>query len=310
MKKKRILLFIVAVLIFQNCKKDKITNDNHLEYFGFTLVDVGWDDPLDTITKTNYVNEVAPFSNVADILVVNPTDTIINRIQFMAQNKMKAILHLSEIFFYYVGPGGPSGALYDLRPDYQARWNSFIATNNILSNSSLIQAFYIGEEPTWNSISFLELKSATDYVKSTISSIPILLIEAYPIINSLQVPVTVDWVGFDHYFIKDPNNNSVFRNELSVIKSKRSALSQKIVIVLDAHYISSVHGDIGGIIETDMASIATSYYNLSKSEPDVVALLGYFWPGGFDHPLAKGARGLPQNAKDEYTRIGKLITGK
>ena len=134
-----------------------------------------------------------------------------------------------------------------------------MATNNILSNSSLIQAFYIGEEPTWNGISFLELKSATDYVKSTIPSVPIMVIEAYPIINSLQVPTTVDWVGFDHYFIKDPNNNSVFRNELNIIKSKRSTLSQKTVLVLDTHYISSVHGDIGGITETDMASVATSY---------------------------------------------------
>lgn len=310
MKKKSALFFIVTVLTsFQSCKKDTTTNDKHLIHFGFTLVDVGWDDPFDTIAKTNYIDEVAAFSNVADILVVHPTDTIISQLQLMAQNNMKAMLQLSEIIFYYVGAGGPSGGLYDLRPDYQIRWNTFIATNNILSNSSLIQAFFI-DEPTWNSISFLELKSATDYIKSTIPSVPIMVIEAYPIINSLQVPTTVDWVGFDHYFLKDPNNNSVFRNELNIIKSKRSTLSQKIVLIMDAHYISSIHGNIAGITETEMASIATSYYNLAKSEPDVVALLGYFWPGGFDDPSAKGARELPKNAKDEYARIGKLITGK
>ena len=79
---------------------------------------------------------------------------------------------------------------------------------------------------------------------------------------------------------------------------------------MDAHYISTIHGDIGGIAESEMASVATSYYNLAHSDSDVIALLGYFWPGGFDDPSAKGARGLQQNDKDEYIRIGKLITRK
>ncbi len=295
----------VPLLILRN-----LCGENHLKYFGFTLVDVGWDDPLDTITKINYIDEVAAFSNVADILVVNPTEDIIPRMQLMSNNHMKSILHLNEIFFEYVGVGGPSGALYDLRPDYQTRWNTFVSTNSLSTNHSLVHAFYVGEEPTWNSISYLELKAATDYIKATIPQVSILIIEAYPIINSLKVPTTVDLVGFDHYFIKDPKNNSVFLNELSVLKSKRSSQNQKIVLVLDAHFISTIHLDFGGIKELEMKDIATGCYNLAQSDPDVVGILGYFWPGGFDDPLAKGARELPQNAKDEYIRIGKIITGK
>jgi len=102
----------------------------------------------------------------------------------------------------------------------------------------------------------------------------------------------------------------VFLNELSSLKSKRSSQTQKIVLVLDAHFISFLHLDIGGIPELEMKEVATSYYNLAQSDPDVVCLLGYFWPGGFDDPSAKGARELPQNAKDEYIRIGKIISGK
>jgi len=41
-----------------------------------------------------------------------------------------------------------------------------------------------------------------------------------------------------------------------------------------------------------------------------VALIGYVWPGGVDAPNAQGARELPQSVRDEYERIGKLITGK
>ncbi len=310
MKKVKTYIFITSVLLFiHSCKKDPQLSDNHLKYFGFTLIDVGWDDPKDSIVKTNYVDEVASFSNVADILVIQPTDTIINRIQYMAQNNLKPILHLSEIFFTYAGVGGLSGSMYDLHPDYKTRWDTFMSTNNLSSYSDLIQAFYVGEEPTLNNISFYELKSATDYIKATLPSVPIMVIEAYTFINKLQVPTSVDWVGFDHYFVKDPNNSSVFRNELIELKSKRSALSQKIVLILDANYISTFHTD-GEISETDMTSVATSYYDLAESDPDVIALLGYVWPSGFDDPTAKGARELPQNAKDEYIRIGKRITKK
>ncbi len=310
---KKVIGIIILLVLIQSCKKDPKTIDppvnNNLKYFGFTLVDVGWDDPTDASVKTNYVDEVAAFSNVADILVVNPTDVIQSRVQLMSQNNMKAIIHVSELFFYYTGSGGSSGSLYDLRSDYQSRWDTFILTNNISINNSLIQSLYLGEEPTWNSISFLELKLAADYIKSTVPTIPIMIIEAYPVINSLQVPTTVDWVGFDHYFIEDPNNSTEFLNELAVLKSKRSTTTQKIILVLDAHYIASQHGAMG-ITESEMASVATSYYKLALKESDVIGLLGYFWPGGFDDPSSKGARGLPQASKDEYNRIGKLITGK
>ena len=309
-----LLLLSITVIFFASCNKDtrtvQPTDTDHLKFFGFTLVDVGWDDPLDTTTKTNYVDEVASFSNIGDILVEKPSDNIIGRMQIMSNNQMKAILHLNDIFFEKVGPGGPSGAIYDLRNDYQTRWNDFIITNNLTTNHSMIQAFYVGEEPTWNSISYIELKAATDYVKATIPQVPILIIEAYPIINSLQVPTTVDWIGFDHYFIKDPKNSSIFLNELSIIKSKRSSQTQKIVLVLDAHFISFLHLDLGGITELEMKDVATSYYDLAQSEPDVVAILSYFWPSGFDNSSSIGARELPQNAKNEYIRIGKKISGK
>ena len=79
---------------------------------------------------------------------------------------------------------------------------------------------------------------------------------------------------------------------------------------MDAHYIDFAHGDFGGIELNEMGEVANSYYELAKAEPKVVALLGYFWPSGFDQPNAIGARGMPEKVKSEYTRIGKEITGK
>lgn len=282
----------------------------HLKYFGFSLVDVGWDDPLDTVPKTNYSDEVAAFSNIADVLVVSPTQNIVPKMQLLAGQRLKTVLHLTEIFFTYAGAGGPSGALYDLRSDYQTRWNDFVSTNLLTVNHTMVQAFYVGEEPTWNSITYAELKAVTDLIKATIPQVPVLVIEAYPMVTSIQVPTSVDWLGFNHYFVSDPQHNTQFLNELAAIKSKRSTAAQKIVLVMDAHYIPQMHGTDAGLTEGGMKAVATSYFMLAASDPDVVALIGYVWPGGFDAPNAKGARQLPQSVRDEYERIGKLITGK
>ena len=79
-------LSIICLSIW-NCNNPENYDDipeiiNHnLEFYGFTLIDVGWDDPKDNSDKSNYVDEVAHFSNIADILVTEPEDNIINRLE-------------------------------------------------------------------------------------------------------------------------------------------------------------------------------------------------------------------------------------
>lgn len=51
-----ILVILLFVLI--SCEKENrtepIIQSDHIEYFGFTLIDTYWDDPTDTEIKTNY----------------------------------------------------------------------------------------------------------------------------------------------------------------------------------------------------------------------------------------------------------------
>lgn len=306
----KIVFLLICLISCQSNDSISILDSNHLKYFGFTLIDVGWDDPLDSEVKTNYLDEVADFSNIADILIVQPTDNIISNLNLMKSNNIKAILHLSELFYEQTTGQSNSGDKYSLRSDYKLRWDTFVQTNDLNTHKDKIQAFYIGEEPTWNGISFNELESATDYAKETISEIPVLIIEASVILNELKIPKSVDWIGFDHYFIKDPKNNTQFLNELSLLKSKLINENQKIVLVLDSHYIKEIHGGISGISKNEMAAVANSYYELAKREEKVIALLGYTWPGGFDTADALGARQLPDVAKATYLRIGQEITRK
>jgi len=292
-------IFIFIICFFTSCESsDTNTSDSlHIKYFGFALVNTLWDDPTDTTMLTNYSGEVAAFSNIADILVVEPNENI--------TSKLNDIL-----FFEPNGTNAPSGTSYGLRLDYQQRWNTFIETNTLSENTSLIQAFYIGEEPTWNGISFEDLKAATDYIKSTIPDVATLVIEAYPALDDLQIPISVDWVGFDHYFIKDPKNDAQFLSQLNLLKSKLSSDDQKLVLVMDTHYIETLHGNFGNITLEEMTSVATSYYDLALSERKTIALIGYFWPSGFDDPNAIGARHMPEETKEEYRRIGLEITQK
>lgn len=307
-------LFLIVLLVFA-CSNDKTTNsinekESHLKYFGFTLIDTYWDDPTDDNSISNYKDEVYSFSNIADILVVNPTDNIISRINAFDALNMKAMLHINELFFEIIGNNAPSGTQYALRNNYQERWNNFVATNQLQDNQSKIATFYLGEEPTHNGITFEDLQTAANLIDSQFSAIPILIIEASTAITQLQVPETIDWIGFDHYFIKNPNTNVQFQQEWNLLQQKRTNNNQKFVIVMDSHYIPEIHGTYANIELNDMAIVAQNYYDLAQSNQDVVALIGYFWPSGFDLPNATGARNMPNTVKQKYLDIGKMITGK
>jgi len=307
-------LFAIS-LIAISCKKKENTEvypaptNPNLEYYGYALVDVGFDDPSDKEIKTNYLDEVASFTNLADILVVEPTDDIRDRIIAMNNSGVKAMLHLSELFFENVGTVAEnSTADYSLRADYQSRWDQFVVTNEMNIYDSLVQVFYIGEEPYWNNISVEELTLACDYIKSTVPSVKIMVIEAYHALDQLVIPASVDWVGFDHYFIKDPQNDVTFLEEMALLESKMYS-NQQIVLVMDAHFIKLAHAT-SGIGKSDLDFIARSYYQLANSNHRVAAIIAYFWPSGFDSEDAIGSRNLPVNVKNEHVRIGKAITGK
>lgn len=306
-------IFYTAILA-ASCNKAmphmSLLPQSHIRYFGFTLIDTYWDDPTDNIVQTNYIQEVAPFSNVADILVVTPSDNIMERMDLMNRHQVKCIFHLNNLFFEQVGTASPSGVEYALRIDFAERWDTFVNLNRLQNHQEGIQAFYLGEEPTWNGISYQDLKEASDYIDGQFPDVPILLIEAYPVLDRLRVPNSTDWIGFSHYFLKDPATDPEYQKEWATLRSKRSSDHQRLVVIMDAHYIDEIHRQVSGILLEDLADVADSYYRLAKSDTSVIAILSYFWPNGFDVNGSIGARGMPLTVREKYWRIGKEITGK
>jgi hypothetical protein len=280
-----------------------------LKYFGYAAVDCGVTDPNDAVSKTNYVTEVAAFSNFAQMCAFDPADNIVSRLQLMSQNNVQAMLSIQAIFFYGVPDATqPSGMKFSLFPNYKARWNTFIANNSLAQHTAQIAAFYIVDEPVWNGVSAQDLKTASDTVKASFPSVPTTLIESAPGIAYLQVPTSIDWIGFDHYAIANPQTDLVFQAELALLKSKRSTSSQKILLTMDAQWLPFYGAS--GFPESYMSNVVTSYYNIAKANPEVIGIIGYTWPGGLDSAQQKGTRDLPQNVLDENVRVGKLITGK
>lgn len=300
---RRLLLIVFLSLATFNSFSQ--TAPPHLKYFGFALVDVLWDDPHDASTISNYIAEVDSFSNIAQLGVYDFTDNIIARVNLMNTNCVKPFVSIRSICYYEVDTVAPSGHHFKLYPNFQARWNSFKTINNSILDSSSIGAFYVADEPLWNGISFSELDSVCQMIKNDFPSIPIMFVEGYPVLSSLVIPTSVDWVGFDRYEIFDPTTSSIYLNDLDTLKSKLSTANQKIFLIIDDQWLP-FYGAAGFSPDT-IRFMVQNYYNLAASDPSVIGLIGYLWTGGLDDPGQLGVRDMPQSVIDKNVEIGMMI---
>jgi len=301
MKNNSLFLFLIFITNIAICQ----TAPPHLKYFGFALVDVLWDDPHDTSNITNYIAEVDSFSNIAQLGVYNYTDNIIARVNLMNAKCVKPFLSIQSICYYEVDTLAPSGHHFMLYPNFQARWNSFKTTNLSILDSSKIAAFYVADEPVWNGISFSELDTVCQMIKNDFPNIPIMFVEGYPVLSSLVIPTSVDWVGFDRYEIFDPTTSSIYLNDLDTLKSKRSTPNQKIFLIIDDQWLPFY--SVAGFSPDTIRFMVQNYYNLAASDTSVIGLIGYLWAGGLDDPGQLGVRDMPQSVIDKNVEIGMMI---
>lgn len=274
-----------------------------LKYFGYAIVDCGLDDVNDGSAISNYTTEVDTFSNVAEMCVNAHTDTIINRVNFMNSRCMKPILAISSVFIYLKDNTGPSGSNYDLFPNYQTRWDSFKLLNASVLNAAQIEMFYVCDEPTWNGVNFSELSTICNTVKADFPTIPLCFVEAYTMVNQIQVPTNVDIIGFDHYGIYDVSTDINYLAWLDTLESKRSTPNQKMLLVFDEEWNSGYWP--GGWTPDSMETVLDNYYKLALADTNVIALVGFTWPGLA--PGWLGARSLPQHVIDKSVLYGQMI---
>ena len=281
--------------------------NKNLQYYGFALIDCGWDDPNDNEVKSTYVDEVSGFTNTGQMCVFSETELISERLTVFNQAGLKALLHVEPILFELTQDSStPSGAKLSLRPNALQLWTQFFNRNRDVLTLQYITAIYVADEPKWNGLELTDFVQALEIIKTSLPLIPTLAIEAYPVVDQIMVPDLLDWVGFDRYDTLDPTKDSTWLSDLNAVRSARTRDDQKIVIVASTQWLPFYQTD-AGVSPSDTGAVAYNYYKLASSDPDVIALIGYLWPGGLDDHEQLGARNLPNNVLLILEQTGQLV---
>jgi hypothetical protein len=310
------LKIFILITILTGCgggESPKVTSpdpipQSALKYFGFAAIDCNFDDPTDTELKTNYLDEVIGFTNIAQMCVFNPNEHINERLANFKLANISAILHVESILFEHnIDSTTHSGSKITLRGDAEMRWENFVELNKTVLNSTYIAAIYVVDEPVWNGLSYSDFSEGLHIIKTALPTIPTMMIEAFPVVDQAMVTDELDWLGFDRYDTVDPEKDSAWLSDLAVMVAAKTRSDQKIIITASTQWLP-YYSD-ANIQPEDMEKVANSYYNVANSHADVIALIGYLWPSGFDDPEQLGARNLPENVQKSLREIGnKIIT--
>jgi hypothetical protein len=160
-----------------------------------------------------------------------------------------------------------------------------------------VAAFYLMDEPQWRGATPAELHTAATTIKATYPGIPVMMVEAGPqVTSSLQVPTSVDWVGFDWYC----RPFSDVERTLATLTSQVHP-HQSLFLVPEAAPLEACGGQPGHATDAEIAALQYEYLRLAESNPRVVGLLAFgFWTSGY------GSAELPQTVaahEDIFARI-------
>jgi len=175
----------------------------------------------------------------------------------------------------------------ELHPEYQARWGRLAEA--VRSRIDKVGAFYLMDEPQWRGAMPAELQAAADTIKATYPNIPVMMVEAGPeVSSSLQIPTSVDWVGFDWYC----RPFSDVEKTLATLTS-RVHPHQSLFVVAESAPLQACGGKPGHATDAEIANLQYEYWRLAESNPRVIGLLAFgFWTSGYgsaDLPLTVAA---------------------
>lgn len=220
-------------------------------------------------------------------------------------NGTKVFVSTVWIFFETITDDSGNITSFTLRSDYQTQWNNIKSV--LAPYAGWIAGFYPADEPFWTAQNFnvsqaqvkLWLETVNSTIKADFPDLPIVLVEAYPMINaSLQIPSGYDWIGMDCYGSFDYCGDDIYGYRsipqyYATLKQKITA-SQRLVLVGDA-YLAMPLAQVTPSDETALAQRATSFVGYVRSDLSFVGLLGFLYDssaqktGDRDLPMVKSA---------------------
>ena len=278
-------------------------------FFGFVAIDCNYDDPLDAVARTEYVDEVSDFTNVAHVCAAGPDEDLSTRLARLDDAGLRAILAIESILFESVAGTSRADPTHHLalRADAEARLTRWLARNAAVLDEAHVAALYLVDEPAWNALPMSDLAAAALMLDGA-SELPLFFVEAGAALDTLTIPAAIDLVGFDRYDTREPSTDATWLGDLDRLVALRTRPEQRIVLVMDTQW-RDYYGE-AGVPPEGMAGVARSTVEVAASTPEVVGILGYVWPGGLDMPTQLGARELPSSVTDVYREIGAAVRAR
>ncbi|MFV0428329.1 MAG: hypothetical protein ACK5KO_02720 [Arachnia sp.] len=277
---------------------------SHIQWYGFAGVVCRLDDPHDRSATVDYLDEVAQFTNLAHVCVLEPDLT--EELERISAAQARALLDVTLLLFEAVPGDSPSGSgwRFVLREDAEQMWRDFLLTNRGVLTADHVAAIYLIDEPVWNGATAADIEAAAAMVHRDLPATPALIVEAADVLGQAVFPPTVSWIGFDSYGIADPVSDPAYRADLARL-SEMAVPGQRLVLIADTQWHPFYRE--AGLEPEDMAQVAAGYAELAADTPAVVAMIGYSWPGGIDGARQWGARDLPASLGRVLRAIGDQI---
>jgi hypothetical protein len=272
--------------------------------FGYAAIMCGLDDPHDTQPKTDYLDEVAAFTNIAQVCVDADASITADRIARAHAADVVPLLYVEPVFF----ERAEGGATPRDKNGAASLWQ-IVRQAILLSGAPADQIiFYLVDEPSLFGLSEADVTRAAMQIRADFPQARLLMIEAYSEAGPPPIPKLIDYWGFDVYGVPDPAAEPRYAAYLDQARAGMRP-GQKLVLVMEAVYYPKVHGK-GRAAQAKLGDVADASYRYAVSRGDVSMILAYTWAGGIDSLDERGVRDLPPVVRARHEVIGRAITGK
>ncbi|MBS1679722.1 MAG: hypothetical protein JST08_20335 [Actinobacteria bacterium] len=266
------LALALAALLLGLAAEASPAQASSLRYFGYFAARL-------TQADGNHLDEVAGRSNLNWVQISDP-DRYRPEVLDACAPAGCIVSTGNEFFRDCTAVHDPECELY---PNYRERWAHLAEA--VGTRIDKVGAFYLMDEPQYRGATPAELETAAKTIKATFPTIPVMMVEAGPQVTSaLQVPASVDWVGFDWYC----RPFKTIEEKLAVLTDRIGA-AQSLFLVPEAAPLEACGGSAGHATDAEIAALQYRYYDLALSNPRVIGLLAFgFWTSGY------GSAQLPQ----------------
>lgn len=272
-------------------------------YFGYSAILCGFDDPHDTDPKSDYLDEISAFTNIAQVCADADPRVTADRMRRAHAAGVIPLLYVEPAFF---DRSGTRMVARD-RDTAGALWQSVragIAESDVPLDDII---FYLVDEPNHFGLPQAAVEDAIRIIRTDYPAARLLMIEAYDEDGPPPVPEGIDYWGFDAYGVPDPAAEPRYGAYLDATRATMQP-DQRLVMVMEAVHYASVQGDSIASRES-LADVARADYRYALARGDIDMILAYTWAGGIDSLDERGVRDLPPVVHAVHEAIGRAITG-